>query len=795
MKKQTIHALEFTRNGLGGPWECWRGEKYTNHFNLSWEKVSLPHCWNAFDCVDPDVPYYEGDGWYRSKLKLDNPYVDGRTLLHFEGTGQRATVYVHTTAVHRHVGAYDEWEADITDAAAAYLQEYGGDEVPVAIHCDNRRDLETIPSDVSDFNLYGGIYRPLHLSYLPSLAWDQVFCEPEVMEGKGTLRLVGSLRGTSPGAVTVRIQVSSPDGEVVVNEHFRSGAWEGEKVLVNAVIQDVSLWHPEHPLLYEVQVDLESEGGVTTREFVTAFRKIEWIQNGPFFLNGERLLLQGTHRHEDHAGLAQAMPEELIREEMKLMKDMGVNFIRLGHYQQSEAVLDCCDRLGILVWEEIPWCRGGIGGEGYRAQCLSMLENMISQHRNHPSVMIWGLGNENDWPADFEVFDEEEIRQFMMLLHERSHAMDPARKTAIRRCAFCADVVDVYSPSIWAGWYRGLYTDYKQATLDEIAKVDHFLHVEWGGDNHAGRHTENSARGLEQIEAGQGADEKDGDYFLTGGDARASKDTDWTETYFCDLIDWHLKEQETMPELTGTAQWPFKDFSTPVRPENPVPYVNQKGVVERDLTPKEGYYVFQSYWTREPMLRIYGHSWPVRWGEKGGTNWVKVYSNCAEVELFLNGESQGLRKRDAQDFPAAGLRWDVQFQEGKNDLRAVGTNAEGQVVEDTLSQNFQSEVWGAPAAIRLIKEEGDENTKTITVQLVDEHGVPCLDAKDFFHFTLAGEGQLIENLGTSRGSRRVGATNGRAEISLKTMGQTNVLGVSVEGVSPLFVTLESEEGN
>ena len=103
-----------------------------------------------------------------------------------------------------------------------------------------------------------------------------------------------------------------------------------------------------------------------------------------------------------------------------------------------------------------------------------------------------------------------------------------------------------------------------------------------------------------------------------------------------------------MPWLTGAAYWPFKDFSTPVRPENPVPYVNQKGVIERDFTPKESYYVFQSYWTTEPMVHIYGHSWPVRWGNHGDRKEILVYSNCDEVELFMNGVSQGVKNSPSQ---------------------------------------------------------------------------------------------------------------------------------------------------
>ncbi|MCX6307847.1 MAG: glycoside hydrolase family 2, partial [Bacteroidia bacterium] len=235
-------------------------------------------------------------------------------------------------------------------------------------------------------------------------------------------------------------------------------------------------------------------------------------------------------------------------------------------------VLDLCDELGLLVWEEIPWCRGGLGGETYQAQAKRMLENMIAQHRNHPSIIIWGMGNENDWPGDFADFDQDKIRQFMKELNELSHRLDSTRITAIRRCDFCSDIIDVYSPSIWAGWYRGVYTDYKSATETEMKKVDRFLHVEWGGDSHAGRHSEYPTYGLDKVQPSKTADERAGDSTLKGGKPRVSKDGDWSESYMVELFDWHLKEQEKMPWLTGSAAWVFKDFSTPLRPENPIPY-------------------------------------------------------------------------------------------------------------------------------------------------------------------------------------------------------------------------------
>jgi beta-galactosidase len=500
------------------------------------------------------------------------------------------------------------------------------------------------------------------------------------------------------------------------------------------------------------------------------------------------LLLRGTQRHEDHAGVAAALTDDVVRREMRMIKDVGANFIRLGHYQQSRLVLDLCDELGLLVWEEIPWCRGGLGGARYRAQARDMLAAMIDQHFNHPCVLLWGLGNENDWPGDFQEFDEPQIRAFMGELNDLAHRLDPGRQTAIRRCDFCKDIVDVYSPSIWAGWYRGRYTEYKASSEQEMKKVRHFFHAEWGGDSHAGRHAEDPDRILSRIVTGQGTDERGRDYLLTGGQERASLDGDWSETYICNLFDWHLKEQDTMPWLTGAAQWIFKDFSTPLRPENPIPRVNQKGLVTRDLTPKESYYVFQSYWSAAPMIHIYGHTWPIRWGEVGETKLVKVYSNCPRVELFVNGASAGVRARNSQDFPAAGLRWMVRFREGENVLRAVAQAADGPIV-DEIHVRYQTGTWGPPARLQLREASREGEVVLVEAAIVDGNGALCLDARHVVRFGLAGDGRLVDNLGTPDGSRVIELANGRARIRLLRQGGPSTVSVSAKGVPTTFLTV------
>ncbi|RKN84085.1 glycoside hydrolase family 2 TIM barrel-domain containing protein [Paenibacillus ginsengarvi] len=763
-----VEGWEHYRGSLGGVWEVWREAKLKSSlYHLPWEAVSLPHCFNRYDAVDPDVKYYQGQGWYRTSLGISNPYKEGRTLLRFEGAGQKSTVYVATGETGRHNGGFDEFRLDITEAAEAAKGDplYKG-KVPVAVMTDNSRDLETIPSDISDFNVYGGLYRHVHLVYVPKISLERVHATVLCVSGdKATIQLKARLYNPQRASDTVKLTVTvrDPAGKEIFRRETSAAPWEGLTELDRLELDALALWSPDHPQLYTCEVELESVHGATKQTVRFGVRTYEFVEKGPFLLNGKRLLIRGTHRHDDHAGVGAAMTDDMIRTELRLVKEMGANFLRLGHYQQSELVLELCDELGLLVWEEIPWCRGGLGGDGYKRQCREMLEAMIDQHYNHPSVIIWGLGNENDWEADFDSFDKDAIRAFMKELHDLSHELDPYRLTGIRRCDFCKDIVDVYSPSIWAGWYRGIYPKYEEYSRHGFEQTSRFLHLEWGADAMAGRHVEQPYTGFRDIRAGTSAEERDGDFLMSGGEPRVSALGDWSETYFCDLIDWHLKSQETMDWLTGTAQWVFKDFSTPVRPDNPVPYVNQKGVIERDFTKKDAYYVFQSYWSEQPMVRIYGHSWRTRWGRPSEKKLIRVYSNCLEAELFANGISCGRQRRDPQNFPCAGLRWEIELAEGFNHLKVVASK-DGVTVEDETHYEYQTSSWSEPAYLRMTATKQTDSLVSLEVKAYDRNHVFCPDAVNFIRFSLAGDGKLIDNLGTARASRYVQLAGGRATI-------------------------------
>ncbi len=233
---------EFHQGSLGSIWEIWRGDRATD--NVKWTPVTLPHCFNARDAVDSDAHYYEGPGWYRTHLKLSNPYPQGRTLLHFEGAGQKSQVFVGLTKVGEHVGGYDEWTVDITPAETNADAE---DELPVAVLCDNSRDAEMIPSDLSDFCRYGGLYRHVNLVYAPAISLAQIHITPVLAAGgNASVRIWSQLY--NPLAATddlqIKVEVRDPEGRLIQTATNLSAPWPEEKEIASFEIAAPKLWSP-----------------------------------------------------------------------------------------------------------------------------------------------------------------------------------------------------------------------------------------------------------------------------------------------------------------------------------------------------------------------------------------------------------------------------------------------------------------------------------------------------------------------------------------------------------------------
>ncbi|MBX2871060.1 MAG: DUF4982 domain-containing protein, partial [Saprospiraceae bacterium] len=338
---------------------------------------------------------------------------------------------------------------------------------------------------------------------------------------------------------------------------------------------------------------------------------------------------------------------------------------------------------------------------------------------------------------------------------------DPHRFTSIRKYYEGSHLVDVFSPSIWSGWYAGAYKNYQKAIEDQRKRYDRFLHMEYGGSSHVGRHTETPIDGEGQVNPNEWAEE-----INQVNVKNVAKRGDWTENYIVDLFDWHLGISETTDWFAGNAQWAFKDFGTPLRPENPIPFVNQKGLVDRSGKPKDAYYVFKSYWSNDPFVYVESSTWTERSGPKGKARNISVFSNCKRVELIHKGRSLGQKTRDPKAFPAAGLNWDVLFESGENLLIAKGYQQNKLVASDTLNIHYSYQRSGSPANIVLTSSKLDNGNYLIEAQAVDKAGKRVLDYEERVYFSKDGPAQLLINYGTPSRSQVIEMANGRAAIEL-----------------------------
>ena len=743
-----------------------------------WVTIDLPHSWNALDATDLDPGYRRSSSWYKKKLIVEAVSSNAVYQLYFEGVNIVSEVFVNGKKVGGHTGGYIGFTVDITDVVKSGKNE-------IYVRADNSYDPEVIPSQKSDFFIYGGITRDVFLVTLPKMHIDRVKVTPNVSVENASVLAEVRLSQMNDG-ITVSAQLVAPSG---IAMDVSAIVKDGMATINFNNIASPELWSTKTPNLYTLTTIIKNGDQIIDQtEEKVGLRWFEFKDHGAFFLNGERLLLRGTHRHEEHAGVGAAMSNEQHRADMELIKSMGTNFVRLAHYPQDPEVYKACDELGLIVWDELPWCRGGLGNETWKNNTTGMLKEIINQNYNHPSIVFWSLGNEMYWLPDFEDGgNTDKMNEYLVSLNDLAHEMDPSRVTAIRKYYEGADIVDVFSPSIWSGWYSGSYKSYGKAIEQYKTQYKHFIHTEYGGSSHLGRHTENPI-------TGEGAIQADGweEAIVQTDVANIAQIGDWSENYMVDLFDWHLRISETDSTFVGNAQWAFKDFGTPLRPENDIPYMNQKGLVDRDNNPKDSYYVFKSYWSDEPFAWIESHTWTERQGLNGTKREISVYSNAQEVEFFMNGISMGTKTKDITKFPASGLTWMVDFKEGSNTMKAVGKMKDGTAVNDELDVNYRFIKNGKAVQLDLEYKKLENGNYLLTAYAKDSEGLTCLDYEERVYFQAMSGATTLKSLGTPTGSESIKMANGKASIEIvpnkkRTPIEVMVLNQSFKGT---YLTIE-----
>jgi hypothetical protein len=397
------------------------GAEATSFDDSSWGNVGLPHSFGLPYFMS--TKFYVGYGWYRKHLNVPASWSGKRVFLEFEAAFDQAQIYVNGTQVGKHIGGYNGFSIDVTSAIKS------GDNV-VAVRLNNNWNAQ-IPPLTGDHTFQGGLYRnvyvvvtdPLHITWYgtwvttPTLATNS--------GSSSTVQIKTEVQSSRSAAVnaTLKTDILDKDGKVVATVSSQQQIAAGATVTFDQTTPAISspaLWHPDHPTMYKALSSLSDDTG-TVDTFTTpfGFRWFAWSASQGFSLNGSHYWIQGGNVHQDHAGWGDGVSDSAHYRDVKMVKDAGMNFIRGSHYPKAPAFSDACDQLGVLLLSENCFW-GGFGGSGgwpyngaypstsadfdaFDNNVLASLTDMIRIHRNHPSIVVWSMGNEdffNGGPAD-----------------------------------------------------------------------------------------------------------------------------------------------------------------------------------------------------------------------------------------------------------------------------------------------------------------------------------------------------------------------------------------------------------
>ena len=567
--------------------------------------VKLPHTWNNIDGQDGGNDYWRGTCTYR--VDFDAPAYDPaaqRVYLQFDGANASADVTLNGSAVMHHDGGYSTFRADVTDLL--------GNANHLTVKVDNSVNDRVYPQK-ADFTFYGGIYRDVKLVVVSKEHFDMdhwagpgLKVTPKV-EGKNASVRVETFHKSAEGTVAVRLLDAG--GTQVAG---------GEGTDITLTISDVHLWDGvEDPYLYCCEADL-IVGGEVVDQVSCAFgaRFFHVDPEKGFFLNGRSYPLRGVSRHQDWKGIGNALTTEHHDKDMELIREMGVNTIRLAHYQHDQYFYDLCDKYGMIVWAEIPYISEHMPNG--RENTISQMKELIIQNYNHPCIVTWGLSNE----ITISTKDKKDMLDNHRVLNDLVHQMDPTRPTTLACYAMCgpfnkvAHISDLVSWNLYLGWYvPGLF-------LNDLW-IDFF-------------HWKYPKRPLGYSEYGCEA--------MTNLHSSKPRREDQTEEYQCVYHEYLLKCFEKRPFMWATHVWNMFDFAADARDQGGEPGMNHKGLVTFDRKiRKDSFYLYKAWWSDEPFVHICSKRYVDR--NESTTN-VKVYSNQKRVALYANGKKVGEQTGD-----------------------------------------------------------------------------------------------------------------------------------------------------
>ena len=682
------------------------GPAGVTYSDAGWRRVDLPHDWAVELPFDAKADVAHGCkaigeafpqnclGWYRRTFELPAADARRRLWLEFDGVYRDCTVFVNGWFVGHHESGYSGVRYDITDVANC-----GG------------KNVVAVRVDASQFEGWfyegAGIYRHAWLVKTAPLAIapDGVFVSPRFKDNlpSGPAEVLLQARLTNaqnvPADATVTWQIAGPDGQVLASasQNGRIASAATGDVEQTTTITAPELWSPETPRLYRLVTTVAS-GGQTVDRVETEFgvRTVAFDANRGFLLNGKPYELKGTCNHQDHAGVGAALPDRLQYFRIAKLKEIGANAYRTSHNSPTPELLEACDRLGMLVMDESRLV-------GSDALHLKWFEEQVRRDRNHPSVAIWSLGNE-----EFTVQGTPSGARVAVTMQDLVKRLDPTRPVTCNA-----------------------------AVGNEFTGINTVVEVR-GWSYHIGKDTMDAYHAAHPLQPNVGSEQ--GSTVGTRGIYADDKDRGYVSAYDDHGQTWSNTAEEwvgffdTRPWLSGGFVWTGFDYRG-----EPTPYAwpcinSHFGILDTCGFPKDNFWYYKSWWTDQPVLHLIPHwNWAGREGQEID---VRALSNCEEVELFLNGKSLGRQALKRTET----LKWKVPYAPGT--LSAKGFKG-GQLVAET-----KVETTGAPAAVQLTPDRATidangEDVSVITVAVADAQGRVVPVAGEAVSFELEGPGRII----------------------------------------------------
>ncbi len=580
----------------------------------NWQTVDLPHTFNADDAdSNGNGAYYRGPAWYRHDLTI-TPEAGQSYVLQFDGAALITDVYVNGQSVGHHEGGYAAFRFDITQALRAGAN-------TIAIRVDNTKVPQIAPIS-GDFNVFGGLYRGVSLIQAPAVhialndhGGPGVYATTQSLDGAIAVRNLISNDGAASARVKVRTRILDADNKTVAttttSQTVAPGATAPAAVTLN--VKHPHLWQGrKDAYLYHVVTDIAGDE-VTVP---LGIRTVTVDAKNGFRLNGQPYRVYGANMQQPvRIGKGTAVSASDIDQDMQIMDDLGATALRLAHMQHPQRVYDDADAMGLLLTTEVPLVDDMTETPEFKSNIVGQMQELVAQNYNHPSVIMWGIGNEirKGTPAY--------INDVLGALATTAKSLDPNRPTVYSHCCLADDDAitahsDVISYNRYYGWYEGELTgmgDWADALHKKLP--DRVFGVSEYGAGASIAHQEDPVK-------------------------RPNTQATWhPEQYQAVYHESNWRQLNARPYIWSDFVWVAFDFPSIWRNEGDRPGINDKGLVTEDReTKKDAYYWYQANWSDKLMVHITSGRDTQR-RVRHAT--IKVYSNMPEVRLSLNGESLG----------------------------------------------------------------------------------------------------------------------------------------------------------